>query len=260
MTLLLPISSSKRVLFSVAFSVLAHALLLASLGASLQPRGNTAGNHTLAVRLLALPTIATISKNETPRKPVLTRTTSPYRLSGISQSAQTTEVTPPPLNKPADMPAIAPVAQIADTAPQGSPTGFGFPRAIGLPWAPNLQVRPVQRHEQPVAAYREMHEKETAAQRQLAMLSQISAALGLQLAGHAPEANGRCTVSQSAEMRSLQIACEPAALEDLLGAKHIALLNSLLTGIAGNAGAFGIVIVQNKVRIIPMSDNIHRSK
>jgi hypothetical protein len=251
------IASSKRVTLSFALSIVAHALLLASFGGVWQPKGKTVANHMLTVRLLALPVTPIIPEIEPPEKSVLSRTTSDYHIPDTPKPIQTVEVAPPAKNRSTE---IRVREQVADTAPQGTPAGLGFPKMIGLPWAPNLQVRPVQRHEQPVEAYREMHDQETTAQRQLAMLAQMSAALGARLAGNMQQANGRCTVSQSAEIQSLQFNCEPAALEELLRAKHIVLLNSLFTGIAGKAAAFDIVIFQNKARIIAMSDNIHRSK
>lgn len=233
--------SVKRMLCGIAFSLLVHALLLASLGGvMLYPGGKGSSPQMLAVRIQVLPAKPSSSEPVFYEKTVMQRTHSSYRI-----PAQAPVEAPPP------EPVAVAEASVADATRQGPTPGFGLPRSIGLPWIQNLSVRPVRRHENPAEAYRAMHEAELATMQKQARQLQRAAALSAELTESMKSKSGYCTVTQADTSSVLLLDCEPAVLEQTLREKHMDAL-ALLFGTGDDAGVFGITFRDEQVQVFPV--------
>jgi hypothetical protein len=242
----LPDIFSSRLLFSIALSVSAHVLLLASLAGSFAPKGE-AVPHVLAVRLVGVPAVPPAPQKKPQERTVLSQRNAAYRLQEVSKPIQPVPVV---VAMPDEIAKTANSGELAiKEVEQGAPSGFALPRAIGLPWLPrNVQVRPEQRHEKPVEAYREMHEAALAEDRNQIAAAQKMKALSANLAERLRDVSGRCTVFRSAETTGVAFRCEPAELEKALRERALAIVESLF-GSGGDLNAYEITIAQNKARI-----------
>lgn len=227
------IESNKRMLSGIALSFFVHAMVLSLAAGFSLPKEKLLARHELDVYL---PVVQPENKSPS-EKMLLSRAVSTYRVSGKSHSVQPAEV----------VPEVSASEVRVEPAPQGSLIGFSLPRAIGLPWLPpEVSVRPVQQHARPIDAYRAMHEAEQMAAQKLAMRAQMVDALMAALEKESLEANGHCSVSQSTESFTLQLACDSPLLEKMLREKHLDALASLV-GMSGEARAVELVFGGGKV-------------
>lgn len=244
-----------RLFWSVLLSMLLHALLLALPAGALLPQGSRS-THQLEVHLLDLPARASPSETKS-ETGVLSLAAPDHPAQDIPKVEPITVV--PTARVPVESarergeptPQVEKVETAAETPAPGVAHGL-FPKFIGLPWAPNLQVRPVQQHEMPPEIYRQLREEDEARQRRRTLVAQMTAALTGELSKNAQTMSGRCRVFRAQGGTSLQLDCESSELDALLRGSYANALDSLLKAREGDGG-LEIVLDQNGAQVNPIT-------
>ncbi|HLP97896.1 MAG TPA: hypothetical protein VK149_05580 [Sideroxyarcus sp.] len=211
-------SINQRLAFGIAVSLSIHGLVLFVLsGVSVAPRGKPNGGKTIAVQLV--PHAPEEERLEKAQKVISLSRRDEFK---VRSSAHPVPETAAPQPIPAETKES--VAQV----PEGTATGIAIPRAIFLPWAQGLQVRPPstggQAESRPGSWLSPQQQAEMRAQMKV---MQLNESLAKVLSEEGKDITGSCKPNRPNGGDSLRMECIPKALEKLMSAEKPRMLETL---------------------------------